>query len=100
MMGHHDAAKQHRSDRGWNTREFGGIFILGNAVLEEVFLGVHIEARQSSRRTGNENEGNQQVEVEKTEHSAVKAPAIDEKGDRTKSRTQDMVCGFFLGWNL
>jgi hypothetical protein len=25
----------------------------------------------------------------------VKAPAIDEKGDRTKSRTQDMVCGFF-----
>ena len=80
MMGHYYAAKQHRSDRGWNTREFGGIFILRNAFLEEIFLGSHIEARQSSRRTGYEKEGNQQVEVETTEHSAVKDPVMDEKG--------------------
>ena len=92
MMGHHDAAKQHRSDWGWNTRKFdgrevrfgslrcGGVFIRGNAVLEDVFFGVHVEARQSSRCTDDEKEGNQQVEVETTEHSAVKAPAMDEKG--------------------
>ena len=48
--------------------------------MEEVFLGVHIEARQSSRRTGDEKEGNQQIEVETTENYAVEAPAMNEKG--------------------
>ncbi len=95
-------AKQHRCDWGWNTREFdgrklrfgslrhGGVAIRGNVILEDVFVGVHVEARESSRRTSDEKEGDKQVEVETTKHSAVKAPVMDEKGG--SHATVDDIC--------
>ncbi len=85
MIGHHNGAKQHRPDGGGNTREGGRLsgFIIGSKVVSrEIFLGVHVEPCQPSRRTGDKKEYEKQGEVETTDHHAMKAPVMDEEGGR------------------